>query len=186
VRPPVRLLAAAVTIGGSLALVQARGGDETAVVNADGWQRQSTLPASSPHACRILTRRIATAFLDGPASKYRDDRRATGDVCTYLSRDRARSVTVGLYPASDYDSVAAGLPRTRRTSVAGRKAVFNSRLGHFVELPNRPYYVQATFQHVTHLHADRPMSKRLATTLLSDAPVPQGRYICALTGKRLL
>lgn len=183
----VRVTAAAIVVAISLALSQPWVGEENApqgARNSEATWRQGTLPRSAPDACTVLTARLARGYLGRIVARPRVSRGPSGRLCTYLSRDLDRSVSVGIYPARGYDRAVASMRRARRDQVAGSPAAFNDRFGYVIRLNTRPFYLQATFQHVEHLHADRDMSRRLASSVLASAPAPGGEFVCSLTGKR--
>lgn len=140
--------------------------------------------AVSVRACDLLSRGQARAALGRVRGEavVRKARGAT-DTCTYYRPGNRVTVTVGLYRADRFERTVRVLPRVRSDTVLGRRAVYDRRLGYLIELPGRPYYMQATFFHVVHTHADRPASKRLARQVLTGQTEPAARYICSLTGE---
>jgi hypothetical protein len=141
--------------------------------------------AGSGQACRLLDRRLARAYL-GALLPVHENRMSGGkETCTYISRSGNRSVSVGVYPAANYEAAAAALTDATRSWVLGRRAAFNERVGYLVAArPGDPYYVQVAFQHVSHLHADQPMSERLVASVLGGAGAPAGPFVCSITKRR--
>ena len=179
------LLAAVTVVALSFGLSRPWEGDEgESAAPADGAFQQPLLDVERGEACRVLTKRLARDYLGASAREVHREETPGTNACTYWTRDAKRGVTVGLYPASEYDKLVEAMPRTERVTLAGRRAAYNERLGYLVELPDRPYYLQATFQHVVHQHADRRMSRRLAATVVADAPAPTGKFICTLPRAR--
>jgi hypothetical protein len=161
------------------ALVLALGGGES----HDGAANART--AEKARACDRLTPQTARAFLGpvrqapvgGPAGP-RDTN------CTYFDRRISRSVTLAFYPAADYEkAISAPLLRLKRDRVLGRRAMFSNRLGYLIE-PDGAFYMQVTYLHLPHLHAERRWSRVLARQLLSGraGPAPR-RFVCSLTRK---
>jgi hypothetical protein len=145
----------------------------------------NALGLSKRPACEILDPKLARAFLGGRAIKSKTGATAAGDTaCTYFDRRGNRSVTAALYPADGYERAVRAIPRTTRVRVAGYEAAFNNRLGYLIPLAGEPAYLQATFFHVHHMHADARVSRALARSLLLDEPRRQSPFICSLTGKR--
>ena len=145
---------------------------------------QSETGPVSVRACDLLSRRQAQAALE----RVRPEPVVRGvppvsDTCTYYRPGNRVTATVGLYRAERYEPTVRVLPHIKRDTVAGRRAIYDPRLGYLIQLPGRPYYMQVTFFHVVHTHADRPASKSLAKQVLTGQTQPAAQYICSLTGE---
>ena len=135
-------------------------------------------------ACDLLLPDQARATLGNVAGPPKRWRMPTGDnSCTYYERRGRATASVGLYRSRSYASVTGFLPRLKRDRVLGRKAAYDRRLGYLIELPDKPYYMQVTYFHPEHMHADRPLSKRLASQVLSGRATRTARFLCSLTGE---
>ena len=152
---------------------------------------------SSWHACELLSEARAQQFVgpvDGPwrASRIHADQ----ENCTYVKRDATTSVSVATYPAAEFERTVSTLTRgeldpaerPRAAQLLGRRAAFQRRLGYLVKVRGAPVWVQFTFMHVSRLHADPKLSRRLADEVLRGVlPLATRRKLyCSLTGERVL
>jgi hypothetical protein len=161
-----------------------RGGDAPSSDRKEYPLQLPDVDASGYRACGLLKRRLAEEVLRSKRLEQRkNDLAPNHETCTYMTPDRRVSVTVALYPARDYDDTVEATAETTADEILGNEAAFNGRLGYLIRLPNKPFYLQATYFHIRHLHAERSVSRVLAERVLGRERTPAGKFICSLTGK---